>query len=125
MTAVNRKQRTTGEDDGRLLAVQVQEERKLDALVLLSGPVGKDDKAHLLALSLAMARWASAGALAAEGGEQGAYARQATEWVTTYGRVAKATLPGEVEELKAKLAGRQAKSAELRALKGGKVEAVQ
>lgn len=118
---MNRKQRTTGGDDGRLLAIEVQEARKVDALDLLDRAVGRDgDKGHLLALSLAMARWASAGALAAEGGEQGAYARQAVDWVATYARVAKATLPGEVEELKAKLEGRRAQSAELRALKGGR-----
>ncbi len=118
---MNRKQRTTGADDGRLLAVEVQEARKVDALDLLDRTVGKDsDKEHLLALSLAMARWASAGALAAEGGEQGAYARQAVDWVATYARVAKATLPGEIRQLEQQLSKRAQRAVDLHALKGGR-----
>ena len=115
----NRKRQTPGDDRGRSDAAVLFDDLKLDALIHLREPPGEDDKGSLLRLSLLMARWTAAGALATDGGEQGAFARQATEWVATYGRVAKATLPGEIRELERKIDAKGAVVGKIRALRGG------
>ena len=116
---MNRRQKTAGQADGRALATTTLDALKLEALLVLEADPGEDDKGYLLRLALAMARWSAAGALATEGGEQGAYARQSTDWTQAYTRIAKATLPGEVKALERQLGERGARRAALTALKGG------
>lgn len=116
---MNRKQATAGEDAGRSLAGEVLDRLKLDALEVIGRQPGEDDKGYLMRLALIMARWSAAGALATDGGEQGAYARQAIDWSATYAKVAKAVLPGEIAELQRQIGARREASSQLRAIKGG------
>lgn len=115
----NRKRQAPGDERGRSDAARLFDDLKFEVLLHLGDEPGEDDKGYLLRLSLLMSRWAAAGALATSGGEQGAFARQSVEWVATFGRVAKATLPGEIRDLERKIDAKGAVAGKIRALRGG------